>query len=72
MWRMQWGDKSRCGKGHCEAPAGMQGGLTVEQAVAGRCQEAGVLHMLLMEPGGFPDNLDGDGGVQNKKARLLR
>ena len=36
---MQWGGESRCGKGHCEAPAGMQGGLTEEQVVAGRCQE---------------------------------
>lgn len=40
VWRMQWADKSRCGKGHSEAPAGMQGGLAVEQVVAGRCQEA--------------------------------
>lgn len=67
MWRMQWGDKSRCGKGHSEAPAGMQRRADGAGGSREVSRSAGVLDMLLTEPRGFPDNLDGGVG-QNKKA----
>ena len=59
MWRMQWGDKSRRRKSHCEAPADIQrradGGAGGSRELSG---SADVLDTLLMEPTGFPANLD--------------
>ena len=59
MWRMQWGDESRCRKRHCEAPAGIQkradGGAGGSRELSGSADD---LDTLLMEPTGFPDNLD--------------